>query len=286
MTAVSHIGLVVHPTRDISEPLDALNGWAARADVDVVQVPGFGRQREVAEPGGVEDCDVVVAIGGDGTTLAAMRVAVASDRPVIGVACGSLGALTTVAADGVAGALTSFSHGDWNPLPLPALRVNRGDPQGPFALNDIAIVRAGQGQIRTTARVDGVVFARFAGDGCIVSTPVGSSAYALAAGGSLLTPGADAFLLTPLIVHGGFCPPLVLGGGSELQLEVTAGYGGARLEVDGQVEGAHSGVLTVRLRQGVATMATFVDQEPFLTGLRRRQIIIDSPRILADDARE
>jgi NAD+ kinase len=285
VTRLSHIGLVVHPSRDISEPLDAIRAWARKADVKVVQVPVAGHQRDIAERASVDECELVVAIGGDGTALGAMRAAVAADRPVLGVACGSLGALTTIAADHVAGALASFSRGDWNPLSLPALQLAIRDRQDPFALNDIAIVRAGEGQVRTIARVDGDLFARFAGDGCIVSTPVGSSAYALAAGAPLLTPGTDAFLLTPLTVHGGFCPPLVLGGGSALELEVTAGYGGARLEVDGQVDGAHAGALTVGLRHGIATMVTFPDQEPFLSGLRRRQIIIDSPRILAEDAR-
>jgi NAD+ kinase len=285
MTALSHIGLVIHPTRDTSEPVRAIRTWAAGAGVAIVQIRVFGGEPEVAEPGRVEESELVVAIGGDGTTLAAMRVAVAADRPVMGVACGSLGALTTVAADRVSVALVRFCRGDWSPVALPALQVTASDRRSLFALNDIAIVRAGEGQVRTSALVDGQVFARFAGDGCIVSTPVGSSAYALAAGAPLLTPGADAFLLTPLTVHGGFCPPLVLSGASELDLEVIAGYGGARLEVDGQVDGAHTGALTVGLRHGVATIVTFADQESFLAGLRRRQIIIDSPRILAEDAR-
>jgi NAD+ kinase len=224
-----------------------------------------------------------VSIGGDGTTLAAIRAAIAADRPVLGVACGSIGALTTVAADGITRALDRFSRRDWLPRPLPALEVARDDGTGLFALNDIAIVRAGEGQVRATARVDGVLFVRLAGDGCIVSTPIGSSAYALAAGGPLIAPGTDAYLLTPLPTHGGFCPPLVVGADSELQLDSTAGHGGARLEVDGQVADTRVGPLAVTFRRAKATVVGFADQEPFLAGLRRRRIIIDSPRILAED---
>lgn len=286
MTALHRIGLVVHPTREIEEPLRAIQAWVGDAGVDLVQVSVGRHEREVAPPGAIEDCELVVAIGGDGTTLAAMRAAVPAELPVLGVACGSLGVLTTTPADAVARALTRFREDRWHAVRLPALEVSWENGPGLFALNDIAVVRAGQGQVRTTARVDGVEFGRFAGDGCIVSTPVGSSAYALAAGGPLLTPDTKAFLLTPLSVHGGFCPPLVLGGHAELELEITAGYGGARLEIDGQVDGERSGAVSVRLRQEVASVVRFADHEPFLSGLRRRQIIIDSPRILAEDARE
>jgi NAD+ kinase len=134
--------------------------------------------------------------------------------------------------------------------------------------------------------VDGALFGRIAGDGCIVSTPVGSSAYALAAGGPLVAPGAGAYLFTPLPTHGGSCPPFVIAAASELQLDISAGHGGARLEVDGQISDRAVEPMTIGFRPDVARLVTFADQEPFLTGLRRRQIITDSPRIIAEDIRE
>lgn len=279
------VGVVVHPARDISEPLRALHGWTGSRGVDVVQIPVAGQHREVAERGNASDCDLIVSIGGDGTTLAAIRAAAVADRPVLGVACGSLGALTTVPADGLWHALDRFSGRDWLPRALPALQIAREDGARLFAINDIVIVRAGEGQIRLTERVDGNLFGRLAGDGCIVSTPIGSSAYALAAGGPLLAPGADAYLLTPLPTHGGSCPALVLGADSELQLDTRAGHGGARLEVDGQVADTRVGALRITFRPAAATLVSFADQEPLLAGLRRRQIITDSPRILAEDVR-
>lgn len=279
------VGVVVHPARDIEAPLRALREWTGARGVDVVQVPVVGQHREVAEQGAAGDCDLIVSIGGDGTTLAAIRAGAMAERPVLGVACGSLGALTTVPADGVSSALDRFSRREWFPRLLPALEVARDGGPGLFAINDIAIVRVAEGQVRATARVDGVLFGRLAGDGCVVSTPIGSSAYALAAGGPLLAPGTDAYLFTPLPTHGGFCPPLVLGADSELQLETVAGHGGARLEVDGQVADTCVGPLRIGFRPGVATLVSFADQEPLLAGLRRRQIIIDSPRILAEDVR-
>ena len=275
----------MHPSRDIEQPLGALRRWTAEHGAELVQIPLSSRPRRVAEEGRVEDCQLIVSIGGDGTMLAAVRVAMADERPVLGVACGSLGALTNVEEDGVIAALDRIDAGDWRPHRLPALEVRRSEGDSFLALNDFAVVRAGQGQIRVSAVVDGTLYARFAGDGCVVSAPVGSSAYALAAGGPLIAPGTDAFLLTPLPAHGGFSPPLVIAAHLTLELEVAGGYGGARVEVDGQVTGLEVSVLRISLRPDVAVVVGFPDQESFLTGLRRRGVIRDSPRIVADEAR-
>jgi NAD+ kinase len=281
--SLRRVGVVVHPNRNIEKPLRALREWTGRHGADLVQIPIPGQHHEVADHGIASECDLLVAIGGDGTALGAMRAAAVADRPVLGVACGSLGALTTVAADGITQALDRFSRGHWMPTHLPALALAGGDRPALFALNDIAIVRAGEGQVRATVRVDGVLFVRLAGDGCVVSTPIGSSAYSMAAGGPLIAPGTDAYILTPLPTHGGFCPPLLIRAGSELQLDTVAGHGGARLEIDGQVADTKVGPLRISFRRAVATVVSFADQEPFPSGLRRRRIIIDSPRILAED---
>ncbi|MBV9466087.1 MAG: NAD(+)/NADH kinase [Solirubrobacterales bacterium] len=285
MSSPVRIGVVVHPSRAIEHPLRTLREWTEAASVDLVQVPAPCYQQQVAEQGDPGECDLIVSIGGDGTTLAAIRAGAGADRPVLGVACGSLGVLTTVVADDLGPALERFSEGDWNPHPLPALDIARDQGEPLFALNDISIVRSGEGQVRVRAQIDGITYARFAGDGCIVSTPVGSSAYAFAAGGPLLMHQAPAFLLTPLSVHGGCCPPLVIGAGSQLELETTAGHGGARVELDGQVEDRHTGLLKISLREAAATVVAFSGQEPFISRLRERRVIIDSPRILADEDR-
>ena len=276
------IGVVVHPSRSVERPLQLLREWAREHRVDLVQIPAAYNQRRIAEEGDAADADLVASIGGDGTTLAAMRSAAMADRPVLGIACGSLGALATVAVDDVPRSLDRFSRAEWRPRMFPALAVARDPGETLFALNDVAVVRGGGGQVRVTATVDGSMYAHLAGDGAIVSTPLGSSGYAISAGGPLLAVGLDGFVLTPLPKHGGFCPPLVIGPRSELQLDVAVGFGGARLEIDGQVIGELMRGLTISLRQGVATMVSFDDQETLLAGLRRRRIILDSPRASAD----
>lgn len=282
---VSCIGVVVHPSRDIDRPLEALRAWARQHGSELIQIPVAGQDRRVATLGEPGDCDLIVAIGGDGTMLAALRAGAPLGRPVLGVASGSIGALTATTVTHVDSALDRFARGDWRAGRLPALVVSHGHGADLFALNDLSVVRAAEGQVCTSASVDGTLFARFAGDGCVVSTPIGSSAYSLSAGGPLLAPNVRGFLLTPLPTHGGFCPPLVVGHEARLQLEFRIGHGGARLEVDGQVWGTDVGPMTIARVDAMATTVTFTDQEPFIAGLRERQIILDSPRILAEDRR-
>ena len=282
------IGVIVHPSRNIDTPLHDLFAWGEDNGVTVGQVRLAGQDRVVAGEVDAGECDLLVSIGGDGTMLAAIRAASDAGRPVLGVSCGSLGALTTVAGDAVGEALDRVAAGEWEARRLPAIAVTDADGTERFALNDIAVVRGGIGQVRVAVSVDGALFSRLAGDGCIVATPAGSSAYSLAAGGPLLAPGADAFLLTPLPTHGGSRLPLVIGAGSELTLEVACGLGGARLEIDGQLAATEPGELAqlrITFRSAVATVVTFADGDSLFASLRRRQIIVDSPRLIADDAR-
>lgn len=279
--AVTRLGLVVHPTRDVDRPRQAVLEWSRDHDVAVDQLP-LAADPNAGDPAG---CDLIVAIGGDGTTLAAIRRAADCDVPVLGVACGSLGALTGVAAGDVPDALGRFGAGEWRGRQIPALEVTTGDGGHIRAFNDIALVREGAGQLRVSATLDGALYARLAGDGCIVSTSVGSSAYTIAARGPLLHPAVSGFVFTPLPTHGGFAPPLVMPAEGTLELDVTSGHDGGRIEVDGQAAGAVPEKLTVALQPAAATVVAFDGDESHLTGLRRRGIIADSPRILAEDQR-
>jgi NAD+ kinase len=286
---IGRIGLVVHPRREIGQALDALTRWCEANGADLVQVPAPGQERHVAEPGDAADCDLIVALGGDGTTLAAVRTGAEAGRPVLGAACGSLGALTTVPAEELPAALDRVEAGEWTPRKLPTLTVEHGDAER-TAVNDLVVVRHGAGQVSVSVRVDDQLFTRFAGDGFVIGTPLGSSAYTLAAGGPMLAPGALGMVFTPLAPHGGFIPPLVTGPEGRLDVEIDPGHGGARLELDGQIGDLLSPLeptaVAVTLAPGRGTLVSFGDEEPMIAGLRRRRILVDSPRILARDDRE
>jgi NAD+ kinase len=286
---IGRLGLVVHPRREIGGALDALTRWCEANGADLVQVATPGQDRRVAEPGDAADCDVIVALGGDGTTLAAVRTGAEAGRPVLGAACGSLGALTTVTADELPAALDRVAAGEWTARKLPTLTVEHEDAER-TAVNDLVVVRQGAGQVSVSVRVDDQLFTRFAGDGFVIGTPLGSSAYTLAAGGPLLAPGALGMVFTPLAPHGGFIPPLVTGPDGRLEVEIDPGHGGARLELDGQIGDLlaplEPAAVAVTLAPGRGTLVSLGEDEPMFAGLRRRRLLIDSPRILARDDRE
>ena len=286
---LSRIGLVVHPRREITATLDGLRRWADERGIDVVQVPTHGQEREVAPTGRPEDCDAIVALGGDGTTLAALHSAARAGRPVLGVACGSLGALTAVTGDDLPDALERLGSGDWRARRLPALAIESPGEPLQHAMNDLVLVRQGAGQVSIEVRVDGELYIRFAGDGLVAATPLGSSAYTLAAGGPIVAPGASGIVLTPLSPHGGCCPPLVASAESHIEIALDPGHGGARVETDGQIrdriDRLSPRMFTLAVQpEYVALVALGGEEAPF-AGLRRRQVIIDSPRVLARDLR-
>ena len=283
--SIVRLGLVVHPRRELSGALETVRRWSGEHGVEVVQVPASGQDRRVADPGDPATCDVIVALGGDGTTLAALRTGAAAGRPVMGVACGSLGALSAVTAGDLAEALDRIAEGDWTRRTLPALALDSNGAATLTAVNDLVVVRHGASQVSAEVSVDGELFIRFAGDGLVVATPLGSSAYTLAAGGPLVAPHGSGLVLTPLSPHGGCCPPLVAGDESRLTIELYPGHGGARIELDGhihaRVEPHAPRTLEVGLRREHATLVVLGGEEPMLAGLRRRRVIIDSPRMLA-----
>jgi NAD+ kinase len=227
----------------------------------------------------------VVALGGDGTGLAARRAAAAADAPVLGVACGSLGALAAVTADGLAEALDRVRAGDWTERRLPALAVDPADGPSEWAVNDFVLVRRGSGQLVADLSVDGELYARLAGDGLIVATPLGSSAYSMAAGGPVLVAGTAAVVCTPLAMHGGNAPPLVVPGASVVAVEVHPGFAGFDVEIDGHIRPLAALGYRVSLHADKVTLVSFGELGRGLANLRARRLIIDSPRILARDDR-
>jgi NAD+ kinase len=264
------IALVVHPTRPIDEALRTLEQWSAEHGVPVIQLGVRDGRREVAPAGTLQAGDLVVAIGGDGTVLAA---------------CGSLGALSTFAADWFTDALARVWAGDWTARSLPALVIDAPDGPDDWAINDLVAVRRGAGQLVAEVAVDGELYVRLAGDGLVVATPVGSSAYSMAAGGPVLAAGTWGFVCTPLAMHGGSAPPLVVPGDATVTVQVHPGYAGFDFEIDGQRLALDALRLRITLHADKSTLVMFAAGGRGLEALRRRRLITDSPRVLARDDR-
>jgi NAD+ kinase len=285
MAPLRQLGLVVHPTRSFERVLDDLRGWARERGVSVGQVPVAGQSREVAEPVAPEECDLLVALGGDGTTLTALHAGAPSSRAVLGIACGSVGVLTSVAGEQAREALEQVEAGNWTAVDVPGLEVSGVGDRVEIAINDLTVIRDGPGQLLISVVVDDVLYARIAGDGLVVATALGSSAYTMAAGGPILAPGADGMVVTPLAPHGGSSPPLVVGRDSRIALTIDPGRGGVRHEIDGRLASMDGELLTVRARSTYATLVRLAGEESRLSGLRRRGLVVDSPRVVVRDAR-
>src|SRR5256886_5354282 len=204
---INQLGLVVHPRRSIDDPRRAIRDWAAEHRVGVGQIPIPGQPRRIAETVEVASCDLLLAVGGDGTTLAALHAAAPTSRPVLGVACGSIGLLTSVNAGGVSSGLDQVAAGSWTARVLPGLEIAAGNGDVQVAINDFAVIRSGIGQVITAITVDGELYVGTAGDGVGMATPLGSSAYTMAAGGPILAPPGQSMVVTALAPHGGGGPP-------------------------------------------------------------------------------
>jgi NAD+ kinase len=209
-----------------------------RADVESVAI--------VLDRDGPVDCagvDLVCVFGGDGSILAAARRMGQFQRPTMGVNLGRLGFLTTCGLDRVQEAARAALDGTLYEEPRTMLRCHVEHSDGKssepvLVLNDGVLGRNSTSSIVSLSAVrDGVELANYSGDGLIVATPTGSTAYSLAAGGPVLAPDLAAVVLTPLASHSLALRPLVLplAQGLDLLVQETGGEGTCPFILDGQV---------------------------------------------------
>jgi NAD+ kinase len=274
----SRIAVAVHPSRPLDGAIETLGAWASRHDVGLVQI--VASERRVFPLAEAAPSDLVVALGGDGTALTALRAAEPVGAPVLAVACGSVGALSAVTAGELGDALDRVRAGDWARCTVPALAVSTPEGKRALALNDVVLVRRGSGQLVAEVALDGEPYIRLAGDGVIVATALGSSGYTMAAGGPLLTLRTAAFACTPIAMHGGSAAPLVVPAESVLTVEVQPSYGGFDIELDGQRHALESQSFRLTLEPDRGTLVRFSATDQGLRRLRERGLIADSPRAL------
>jgi NAD+ kinase len=196
----------------------------------------------LARPDLAVAADLIVVLGGDGTLLSVARDAGRRRVPILGVNLGTLGFLTEVSADEVFAALERVLEGRARIEARMRLEVrleSGGSPAGPYlALNDAVISSAEMARmIHLDVRAGGLEVGPYHADGLIVSTPTGSTAYSLSAGGPILDANLEAIVLTPICSHTLTQRPIVLPASAQIELRAHPRGGRVRLTVDGQ-EGA------------------------------------------------
>ena len=170
--------------------------------------------------------DMIMVTGGDGTILRAVREFGLLGKPFWSVNGGHLGYLTECDPDTMLESLSSVLAGDYaleNRMVLHGeLSGDAAPPREFFAINEAALHRGGRMRgIKARVRVDGLDVMEITGDGVLISTPTGSTAYNLSAGGPILMPEAEEFVITPVCPHSALRASLVVPGKSRIEVELA-----------------------------------------------------------------
>jgi len=221
-------------------------------------------------------CDLIVALGGDGTLLSVARRH-AGGPPILGVNLGRLGFLTEVARESLYPALVEILAGQFAPEPRSLLEVvhERGDGRRSryLALNDAVIAKTALSRIiELDLRVDGRAVSHYRADGLVISTPTGSTAYNLSAGGPILHPLLPVAVITPICPHTLTLRPLVVPDTAEIEVTLVTPSESVYLTVDGQEGDEIASGERVRIRRHgeVVHLVRTGDPRSIFEGLRSK----------------
>lgn len=234
---------------DIGNVTDGLRSWLEGRGARVVlwdDLSGFAAAGEFESIDEIAaESDIVIALGGDGTLLRAARAVANRMTPILGVNIGSLGFLTEVTVDEVYEALEEIMSDGYryeDRMNIDAVVMRDGEDISTFtALNDMVINKGALSRvIEMKTAVDCNYLATYTADGLIVSTPTGSTAYSLSAGGPIVNPCMEAIIATPICPHTLAIRPMILAPDQELAVDLAAGHSlegepEVKLTIDGQV---------------------------------------------------
>ena len=187
--------------------------------------------------------DVMVTHGGDGTLLEAVGLIAESNTPVVGINCGRLGYLTADNGEGIEQLLERIVRREVAFTERRMLRVTASDGVEHLALNEVAIHRHGATMISIDASVNDNSVATYHGDGLVVATPTGSTAYSLSAGGPVVDPMCRCLILSPLAPHNLTMRPVVMPDNSHITLRLNARGGEAFLSADNRTYTLQDGAI-------------------------------------------
>lgn len=235
--------------RRVAEPMAALADHLTKAGVDVLAAPYAPEDlpaRLLTEDQLAVEADLIIAVGGDGTMLYAAAVAHSRGVPLLGINRGRLGFLTDVSPDEMLPSIGQILEGNYSEesrLMLEATLIDQsGKRRRASALNDIVIQRRETGRmldLRTS--ISGRFVNTHSGDGLIVATPTGSTAYALSCGGPIIEPGMEAVVVVPICPHTLSDRPIVVPAHLGIDVSLMARTG---IQAEVMVDGHSIGELT------------------------------------------
>ncbi len=271
-----HVGILAHPLRTGTAPIAQAIAQSLQArGIDAWVRTAWDATR--AQPL-VKGSDMVIAIGGDGAMLRAARVCAPANVPMLGINAGHLGFLAEVSPDDWEQSLEMVLAGDYwiEHRMMIRCEIRRGDVLfgTSDALNDVVISRGAIAKsIRLDTHIDGGWATTYHGDGLIIATPTGSTAYALAVGGPILPPELKNILVVPVAPHLSMDRPMVLAQGATIRVVVdphTATE--VVLTVDGELIASleSSDHVTIRASEHVSRFVRLRDRNYFYRSLLDR----------------
>ncbi len=243
----SHIvGIVANPQKPCRPLLKLLCSHFDESGVDYVLEGDTARfldetsdsRLSIAEV--TDRCDVLVILGGDGTILYTLRQLGSAIKPLAAINTGTLGFLTSATEDEAEHFARSIAERTYLTTDRMIIQCELQLPNGTtfsgFGLNEVTLSRKNDSRvIHVEATINGNFANRYTGDGLIIATPTGSTAYSLSAGGPLVEPSAECFLLTPVCPHALANRPMVLDADSQISLHVPIQRDQLSLMIDGQL---------------------------------------------------
>jgi len=257
---IKRVGIVSKPKKaEIREIVPPLIAWLHERAIEVfIDKETASIVESPARPAGRNEMsslvDLLVVLGGDGTLLATARALNRKPVPILAVNLGGLGFLTVITREDIYPALESVLAGQAQierRVQIEGELVRADEVISSFlALNDVVLNKGAIARIIDfDVLVDGRLISTYKADGLIVSTPTGSTAYSLAAGGPVVAPAVAAFIVTPICAHTLTHRPLVLPDSAQIEIAVKSEREAAYLTVDGQVGLACHSDDSVRLRK-------------------------------------
>jgi len=249
---VERIGILYHPMNKAARPLaQELEDFLSARGVSVWLCSAWEEEEAKRQ---LDATDLILTVGGDGTILRAAQVAVSHSVPITGINLGRLGFMTELGVDEAKDRLLALLAGegwiDERAMLEAELRVRDNETGSVFcALNDVVLARGEVARmIRVKASIDGEPLTTYKADGVILATATGSTGYSLSAGGSILHPQAEDFLLLPILPHLSADYTLVLPAAAVVKLSLSVTHQ-ATLSIDGHINLPVSDGATLRVKR-------------------------------------
>lgn len=239
MSSYKNIAIIIR--KDTPKALSEakkLGTWLKEQSLEVYCEPNVelcDSNRHLSVESDFDKIDLVVVLGGDGTYLQAIRMLNGRQTPIVGVNLGSLGFLTDNRLEELYTTLKATLADKMDKRPRSVLSIAINGDKKFLALNDMVIERGDRTHLLNIGiHFDGQLVSETKADGVIVSSPTGSTAYNLAAGGPILHPEVNAIVVTPICPHSLTTRPLIFPDDREIEFQIIGDKRSALLTVDGQ----------------------------------------------------